>query len=792
VLLFRNTFNVIFRTLQIDQRDTTAGSQRHLNARLQTLDDTINRLSTTIRHHAQPTDLDAASQQNIGDEKGVFENLTSCVQTARRFLSSASVVSSARSASSGSVFGAEAVTGVGIHLMSDPGESLAGEDRSRIESWVRPLERSSSQAQEITEFRSRFSDIQTPTMANDGVEGDDEYDMEYDLTRTFLLNGQAKIEKGDYAGAEACFRKALAKLQSHTFEHKIALVPSDVHLMLASACFKQSKLDEAESLLIPLSGTKDASAALRTCAAQHLLGELYLQKGNHTQAEASVMLAVKGRRKHLGKNHPMCAESVRLLVQVYSAKGDEAEVEAWQIFLPASLQPPSEPCISTPINRSPSSLPVPEKPPTLKKKLPKSYVPNVFAFRKSQQRSDLTQLRSESPLPSPPSQSSFLTHSDTQESDTRAAPSSPTNPFSPGSLTITPLSDRSFYVPRSSQSFEIPPSESSQPIEALNLEQTICISRFSVIQGLCRIGEQLQAAEEALKYLQEYVSEPGSMPYWSEIRDNVYNSDMRGLAGTGYGFAPLHFFASLPEECTFEVHVLINDGVDVNATTGMTSAGLPTVYYTALQIAAQRGHMNIVRLLSAAPGIDLECGDSDGLTPLFIAWKHGHIRVVKTLLDRGASPKGRLDVWQGNSLLHGAAWLCNLDVTRQLLSRPNIEVNARNNVGSTPLIAAVISSEIADERTRRKKIASRLPVLRALLSAGANFRLRNHAGHNAMYYAELEKDPAVVALLEGRGASREISEAHPLHPHDVIAGLVKRAVNSPQRLEAKHLRQVAK
>jgi hypothetical protein len=196
VLLFRDISNVVFRTLQIDQRDTTAGSQRHLDARLQTLDDTINRLSTTIRHHTQPTDLDAASQQNIGDEKGVFENLTSCVQTARRFLSSASVVSSARSAPSASVFGTETATGVGIHLMSDSGESLAGEDRSRIESWVRPLERSSSRAQEITESRTMFSGIQTPTMANDGVEGDDEYDMEYDLTRNFLSEWTSEDREG--------------------------------------------------------------------------------------------------------------------------------------------------------------------------------------------------------------------------------------------------------------------------------------------------------------------------------------------------------------------------------------------------------------------------------------------------------------------------------------------------------------------------------------------------------------------------------------------------------------------
>ena len=58
-----------------------------------------------------------------------------------------------------------------------------------------------------------------------------------------------------------------------------------------------------------------------------------------------------------------------------------------------------------------------------------------------------------------------------------------------------------------------------------------------------------------------------------------------------------------------------------------------------------------------------------------------------------------------------------------------------------------------------------------------------------MFYSEVEKDPAVVALLESGGASREISEAHSMHPHDVVAGLFKRVIASPQRLEAKHKRQ---
>ena len=98
------------------------------------------------------------------------------------------------------------------------------------------------------------------------------------------------------------------------------------------------------------------------------------------------------------------------------------------------------------------------------------------------------------------------------------------------------------------------------------------------------------------------MSEPRSMPYWSEIRDNVSNGDTHGLAGTGYGFAPLHFFASLPKECAFEVQVIIDDGVNVNATTHVKSACRRPVHYTALQIAAERGHTNIVRLLSAASG----------------------------------------------------------------------------------------------------------------------------------------------------------------------------------------------
>jgi hypothetical protein len=102
-----------------------------------------------------------------------------------------------------------------------------------------------------------------------------------------------------------------------------------------------------------------------------------------------------------------------------------------------------------------------------------SSVPSFFAFQKSQQCSVLTQLRlgKSTPFSCPRNQASPLT--DTHESDALTAPSSQTNPFSPGSLIITSLSECQFNVLRSSQSFEIPPSESLQSAKALNLKQTI-------------------------------------------------------------------------------------------------------------------------------------------------------------------------------------------------------------------------------------------------------------------------------------------------------------------------------
>jgi len=313
-------------------------------------------------------------------------------------------------------------------------------------------------------------------------------------------------------------------------------------------------------------------------------------------------------------------------------------------------------------------------------------------------------------------------------------------------------------------------------------ESEAITSRFTSIGRLCASNDQERAAFEAIEFLKTYTPSSATIPHVSEIRENIIHSGKLGLAGTGHGYAPLHFFISLPTEYAFEVSLLIDDGVDVNAIIlpQQSDSYLRPPCHNALQLAAERGHAKITALLASSPSIDLETPNSCGLTPLFIAWRKGHLNVVSTLLIHGALSAGSPSIWQGNSLLHGAAWLCQPQLVHLLLAL-GADVNALNAAGSTPLIAAVISNDIANARLRKNKVANCVPVMKMLLDAGAKFRIRNKAGHTAMYYAERERNLEAVALLEGRGAKRAIVEAHPLHPHDVVMNLVKRALNSPTR-----------
>ncbi|KAJ5491763.1 hypothetical protein N7539_003330 [Penicillium diatomitis] len=80
------------------------------------------------------------------------------------------------------------------------------------------------------------------------------------------------------------------------------------------------------------------------------------------------------------------------------------------------------------------------------------------------------------------------------------------------------------------------------------------------------------------------------------------------------------------------VHLLLSNGANVNVQNANGQ--------TPLHIAAQHGHLGIVRLLLASKFIDVNIQDHRGATPLHLASENGHAMVVTLLVEHDA----RLDV----------------------------------------------------------------------------------------------------------------------------------------------------
>uniref|UniRef100_A0A8C1Y5M1 Euchromatic histone-lysine N-methyltransferase 2 n=1 Tax=Cyprinus carpio TaxID=7962 RepID=A0A8C1Y5M1_CYPCA len=167
----------------------------------------------------------------------------------------------------------------------------------------------------------------------------------------------------------------------------------------------------------------------------------------------------------------------------------------------------------------------------------------------------------------------------------------------------------------------------------------------------------------------------------------------------------------------------------------------------ALHAAAQRGLLEVCYLLIQA-GAKVDAQDKTLRTPLLEAIVNNHVEVVKYLIQSGACVYHA----DGSTGLHHAAKLGNLEVVLLLLSTGQVDINAQDSGGWTPIIWA------AEHR--------HIDVIRALLNRGADVTLRDKEMNVCLHWASFSGCAEIAELVLNAGCPLTSINQHgdtPLH-----------------------------
>uniref|UniRef100_A0A3Q2QFF9 Euchromatic histone-lysine N-methyltransferase 2 n=1 Tax=Fundulus heteroclitus TaxID=8078 RepID=A0A3Q2QFF9_FUNHE len=193
---------------------------------------------------------------------------------------------------------------------------------------------------------------------------------------------------------------------------------------------------------------------------------------------------------------------------------------------------------------------------------------------------------------------------------------------------------------------------------------------------------------------------------------------------------------------------------------------------SALHAAAQRGLLEVCYMLIQA-GAQVDAKDKDLRTPLLEAVINNHVDVARYLIQNGACVYHVEE--DGYTGLHHAAKLGNLEIVNMLLETGQVDVNAQDNGGWTPIIWAaehkhvkVIKSLLnrgADVSIKDKELnvclhwaayAGNIDIAELVLNAGCSLSSVNMHGDTPLHIAAREGYLECVTLFLSRGADIDI------------------------------------
>lgn len=176
------------------------------------------------------------------------------------------------------------------------------------------------------------------------------------------------------------------------------------------------------------------------------------------------------------------------------------------------------------------------------------------------------------------------------------------------------------------------------------------------------------------------------------------------------------------------VRTLMYANVDVNE---KNYAGI-----TPLTIAAEKGNMEIIKMLVEDGNALVNEASSYGVTPLIAAAAAGNDEAVAYLVEQGANVSAK-DDWGKTALIY-AATLDNPKLVSSVIKLDKTAVNLPDNLGNTALIYAA-----------QKGLLDNMKIL---LANGANANYRNPAtGISALSAAAAEGNSAAIRMLVRTG-----------------------------------------
>ncbi|OQU79518.1 hypothetical protein SORBI_3008G155800 [Sorghum bicolor] len=196
----------------------------------------------------------------------------------------------------------------------------------------------------------------------------------------------------------------------------------------------------------------------------------------------------------------------------------------------------------------------------------------------------------------------------------------------------------------------------------------------------------------------------------------------------------------------------------------------------ALHFAAMKGHLEVCSFLVEELGIDVNCTNTDGVTPVKYAAATGEVGVLRYLLDHGGDPE--MPDARDTTPLHFAAEQGHCEALRLLLSK-GVDVDALHCRRLSPLLFAVgkghdqavnvLLEHGADPNIVAHNrfsplimacIGGSLKCMRLLVEAGADVNLKNHYGTTALIIAVQGGFADIVRFLLEAGADPNISDAN--------------------------------